>query len=494
LERETLPGEVTSAGEIQGDLAVFESEAQWRASHLLARVRGEPSGAWFFAPLEAEGPPLEALARDGRRQLAWEVLRRLSAKGVLTEVIHGLPLSGLVDLARVLGVDSILPGQEEPDRFKPDQQRAPLGPVAARVLELVGGLRPDLPQEVLALAVQAHSLRLLGPEAANRRLGAVIGAVMGRLQESRSREPQTPGAGLPSVIGRAQEPQPEAPVPFPRADVADVPVRFGGLFYLLNCALELGVGEVLWQACLPESRVLAAGVAAWLASAGGDAETVRLFAGAAAASQFTVEQAQQEEVAGALLAGLGSALPRRSLAELPRVGLGLASHQAGRLLIAAPLGSAFPIFAWPAGGPDAVHQGLAAFLGGWTAAAPRPLAPPWLAELDSTGRIGPSPEPQLAPALLLPVAATPWEAALVAQTVGVLGALFEARALAWPAVSPRALVEDFFLFPARVRLEPEQLTVFIPAAQVNLLVRRAGLDKDPGWVPWLGRQVFFAFD
>jgi hypothetical protein len=30
-------------------------------------------------------------------------------------------------------------------------------------------------------------------------------------------------------------------------------------------------------------------------------------------------------------------------------------------------------------------------------------------------------------------------------------------------------------------------------SQVDMTVRRAGLDLDPGWVPWLGRVVQFHY-
>ncbi len=43
----------------------------------------------------------------------------------------------------------------------------------------------------------------------------------------------------------------------------------------------------------------------------------------------------------------------------------------------------------------------------------------------------------------------------------------------------------------------ETLDLFDTARQrpisVDLAVRRAGLDRDPGWVPWLEKRVRFAF-
>jgi hypothetical protein len=36
--------------------------------------------------------------------------------------------------------------------------------------------------------------------------------------------------------------------------------------------------------------------------------------------------------------------------------------------------------------------------------------------------------------------------------------------------------------------------ILLPPDQVDLRVRRAGLDINPGWVPWLGRIVQFHYD
>jgi hypothetical protein len=37
------------------------------------------------------------------------------------------------------------------------------------------------------------------------------------------------------------------------------------------------------------------------------------------------------------------------------------------------------------------------------------------------------------------------------------------------------------------------MTVTLPMARVDRRVRRAGLDADPGWVPWLRRHVRIGF-
>ena len=47
--------------------------------------------------------------------------------------------------------------------------------------------------------------------------------------------------------------------------------------------------------------------------------------------------------------------------------------------------------------------------------------------------------------------------------------------------------------PARVDHTPSHLDVTYPLDSIDLAVRLAGLDQDPGWLPWLGRVVQFHF-
>ncbi len=46
----------------------------------------------------------------------------------------------------------------------------------------------------------------------------------------------------------------------------------------------------------------------------------------------------------------------------------------------------------------------------------------------------------------------------------------------------------------RVRLSPTHLDVTYDGRDADIAVRQAGLDLDPGWVPWLGRVVSFHYD
>jgi hypothetical protein len=47
--------------------------------------------------------------------------------------------------------------------------------------------------------------------------------------------------------------------------------------------------------------------------------------------------------------------------------------------------------------------------------------------------------------------------------------------------------------PARLALTPTHVDVFFAPDAADLRVRRAGLDLDPGWVPWLARVVAFHY-
>ena len=47
--------------------------------------------------------------------------------------------------------------------------------------------------------------------------------------------------------------------------------------------------------------------------------------------------------------------------------------------------------------------------------------------------------------------------------------------------------------PARLSLTPTHVDVWQDAEAVDLRLRRAGLDLDPGWVPWLGRVLCFHY-
>lgn len=75
-----------------------------------------------------------------------------------------------------------------------------------------------------------------------------------------------------------------------------------------------------------------------------------------------------------------------------------------------------------------------------------------------------------------------------------------AAAAAWLAACRRHLRLQAGIGPASLCLRPAQLDltpthadVWLGMEQIDLRVRRAGLDLDPGWVPWFGRVVRFHY-
>ena len=59
--------------------------------------------------------------------------------------------------------------------------------------------------------------------------------------------------------------------------------------------------------------------------------------------------------------------------------------------------------------------------------------------------------------------------------------------------SENALVFRYLAIPGHAELKPEAMTVVLPMARIDVSVRRAALDRDAGWVPWLRRTVRIEF-
>lgn len=55
-------------------------------------------------------------------------------------------------------------------------------------------------------------------------------------------------------------------------------------------------------------------------------------------------------------------------------------------------------------------------------------------------------------------------------------------------------VADVVARAGLVTITPTHVDVWLGLDQVDVRIRRAGLDLDPGWVPWLGRVVCFHYD
>jgi hypothetical protein len=60
---------------------------------------------------------------------------------------------------------------------------------------------------------------------------------------------------------------------------------------------------------------------------------------------------------------------------------------------------------------------------------------------------------------------------------------------------PETELADFILLrAAQVRITPTHISVFYLLAELQVNIRRSGLDRDPGWVPSAGRFIRFYYE
>jgi hypothetical protein len=92
--------------------------------------------------------------------------------------------------------------------------------------------------------------------------------------------------------------------------------------------------------------------------------------------------------------------------------------------------------------------------------------------------------------LELPAALSPLLGRIVTHGLAALSCVVGARLRREPSL---AELRGLCLRPGQLILAPEALHVLVPHAMVDVDHRRAGLDHDPGYVPWLARQLRFEF-
>lgn len=122
-------------------------------------------------------------------------------------------------------------------------------------------------------------------------------------------------------------------------------------------------------------------------------------------------------------------------------------------------------------------------VGEWIAA--RDVAgfgPALLREIATRQRIPPE-DPLFA--LLPPAADAPDPSALRAWRVGLDR---------WLRRRVRRRVAEIVRRPGTLTLAGDRLVVGFPLAAADLALRRCALDRDQGWLPWLGLALFFRFD
>jgi hypothetical protein len=495
IERIAVPSSLDAPATREGAV-MFEDESHLRASHLLALARGGP--AWFHAALEdpAAGDPLATLAEPEHRIMAQATLARLAAGGVLAEVLAAHRGSASATLSKALGCKA---SSQSPGRF---QSENPIERSEAFTeLAAIASQWPTLAPSARSLALRAHAAVSLhtewdAPEAVALAAAVAdhddswrVGFSQGFRPDAIGSEPHASIAdrAVPDVTGDHSN-----AVAAPEKSPEFVFTRCAGLFFLLDRVMELDLAESLWQACLPEGAVLKAAAAALLGpSFDGDAAPA-LFGGIDTMVICPeVAPEQHAEVATTTLANLAAALTRRGLAEIPPIRVALVDHPSGKLLVASDENSPFACFAWPATSRQMLTEGLRVLLGGWPQGGAL-IAAPALACLDGTGRLlasldSPSSE------LFLPEASSAPAAALLMLVAGAPCLLFAARADAPVQDTTQAFVAQYLARSARVRLATESMDVLFESDYVDLNVRRAGLDRDPGWLPWLRRTVRFEF-
>lgn len=453
------------------DMAVFENEAAWRAAHLSSVASGEVALPWYFARLEAEGAPPGALVREANAELAAETVLRLARGGTLGRVLERLPIDAVRALARAVlgGIDS-------------SAGASPASRTQTSAADPPRDARFDAAKRLLDFAREAGE-----PPARGRAVGDDLPP-----ERRKEREPPTDlersgeTHGSRSPPGDSKLDVPLGETSSDRGDAARWTTRYGGLFYLLNAATELGVGEALWKACLHEPAVLVRAASRVLGPEGADDVAPSLFAGVPLDEPLPpVSPDAQREVALVLYESLLNALPRRGLATLPAVVLSVAGGPYGRMLLAAPRASDDVLFALPGDTPAQASEAIAEFLRRWPRSAPAPHASPAIAELDATARVVPE-RGIRAPPLPSASGLDRFGAAIVAQVAGSLAHLFAAR------VGGADLLHRVRI-PGRIEMAAERMLVELPMDGIDLDVRRAGFDASPGWMPWLRRNVQISF-
>jgi len=480
---------------------IFDDEAHLRASHLLALARGRP--AWFHADLESSAAdPLAALAAPGRRDTAHAALLRLAREDVLAEVLAARPASAVAVFAAALCCDSSAPADVEADRSATPETRTAALRLLATAIHW-----PPLSPPAFSLAMRVHAALLL-----NARIDAPMSVALAAAASlhppagfvspaplhtgpSTHSQPSDRQAAIEPTVTEPPRPQPpQVPATQEPAETLAEVLATGcaGLFYLCDRLMELDVPESLWKACLPEREVLAAAAAALLGPRFADDPAPAMFGGATAKSCPPVTAEQHREIAIITGQALAAALPRRGLAAVPPATVSLIDSPGGRLLVAVAENSPFAFFAWPAATAKMAAAGLEALLAVWPHSAVL-TASPALAGLDSSGRLRSMQEARRTDCLLPDAGSAP-ASALLATIIGAPCFLFAARTGAGTLDSAEAFVARFLALPGRILTTPEQINIVLPARNIVLEVRRAGLDRDPGWLPWLRRTVHFQFE
>jgi len=467
--------------DVEEDVVAFADVADWYASAVEAHAHGTPNRRVGVAPSDHESAStIQALIGD--RPLLREVLLRLHRRGTLRAMLRALPEDTVSAIARVLGREA---------HSAPREPHAAVRGLPPAVARSVTALSPITSAALAWIVIVIAAYDDLGSSCADADVRDVAERAMAALDARRP--------SRPTAVARHDD---RLEVSASRIVVTDAPDQdgptasaFGGLFYLLRLAVEALVPEILWRACLPEGVVLSHAIALLLEGAAANDPAPLLFGGIDAPEPLpSIAEEQQVEISQSVFGALLDALVFRQLIAKVEPVLQLADTVTGRLLVVSGEGSPYVIFARPANSRDDIVAALDAFLSMWPMSAPPPRAGDALAAFDRRGRVREWRGRSHEDAPLVSNAGSLFASALLTQAAGTLAHMFAARAGADPHARHRHFVERYFRVPALVAMTPGTLDVRMSMDVVNLDVRRAGLDIDPGWIPWLNRRVTFTFE
>lgn len=433
------------------EVAVFADEASFVASVALARANG--TRPWFHEEALREDV-FERLVREPA--LALEVLVLLADQGHVLDVIAKLPATLALRLGETLvGTRSVAPLADGDD-----------AEIVLRLVERIASW-PALEPSARRLAAYAYAHRLA------RASGTTI--EVARIASWTSR----------ALAVIARDPVALEPV---RAIAAtrDQLTAYSGLFYLVPGILELGIAEALWQACLPEGVAIAHALAGLLTV---DDAALEVIAGAPRA-RFTVTDDQVQEIACATLDHLVTTLPRGGRAELPDGYASFVDNPRGRLLIVTACDSPFVMFAWPARTPVEATAGLAALRVRWPHTTPL-FGAPSVVELDPSGQVRHARERPHVP-LLVDADSCP-AVALASLVAGAASQLVVSR-VGDRVDDVAAWVAHRLAVAGRIVHGEDAIEIWIDANAVDVELRTAGIDRDPGFVPWLATTIRMRFE